>query len=382
MDARTSRIVIHVTNCWYPMVGGITTTVARLTETTEKHLEVPTRVIAYPARVHEWVQSPGFRSVRRLVHGLTVGLVLGRTVAAVVRHRLRGEQVVVHSHSAAFCLVAGALSTLLGGRAVHTVSSSMFDEPRRLSWAGGLYRWAARRITAVVYCCDALRREQEALLSPGRAEVILWGVDEPPADADRASPSLREAVGEPHGVLVVWVGHLIPRKDPVLAVESLPFLEGAQLVVMGEGELREEITSRAAALRVQDRLHLLGNVPHSQYLQYLADADALLVTSQAEGLPQVIFDAMLAGTPVAATPVSGIPEMILDGETGRLIGERTGKAVATTVEELLAGSAANRMVHQARERVLARCSWPKVAEQYAALYGFADGEGGREAVES
>ena len=382
MDARPSRIVIHVTNCWYPMVGGITTTVARLTETTEKHLEVPTKVIAYPARVHEWVQRPGFRPVRRLAHALTVGLVLGRTVAAVVRHRLRREKVVVHSHSAAFCLVAGALSTLLGGRAVHTVSSSMFDEPRRLSWAGGLYRWAARRVTAIVYCCDALRCEQEALLSPRRTEVILWGVDEPPAGADDGSPSLREAVSEAQGVLVLWVGHLIPRKDPVLAVEFLPLLEDAHLVVLGEGELKEEAVSRAAALGVRDRLHLVGNVPHGRYLRYLAEADALLVTSQAEGLPQVVFDAMLAGTPVAATAVSGIPEMIRDGETGRLIEKRTGQAVAAAIGDLLADPAAESIVLRAREEVLARCSWPKVAEQYAALYGFAEGQEGREEAES
>ncbi len=364
--------VVHVTNCWYPMVGGITTTVARLAGTTEEHLGIPTKVIAYPARVHEWVQKPGLRLVRRLVHAATVGSVLLRTAGTVALQRLRGRQVAVHSHSAGFCLVAGALSTLFGASAVHTVSSSMFGQPLKLGWAGGIYRWAARRATAVVYCCDALRREQETLLSPRRKEVILWGVDEPPPEAPTDTISIREAAGHPEGPLVLWVGHLIPRKDPLLAVRGLPFVSGIHLVMLGQGELRDELEAQIAELGVRDRAHLLGNVPHPQYLRHLAEADLLLVTSRAEGLPQIIFDAMLARTPVVTTPVSGIPEIVVDGETGVFIQERTGEAVANAITRALDKRSGQQIVRQARERVIASCAWPVVAEKYSEVYGLTD----------
>jgi D-inositol-3-phosphate glycosyltransferase len=169
---------------------------------------------------------------------------------------------------------------------------------------------------------------------------------------------------------VLWVGHLIPRKDPVLAVEGVPSLGGAHLVMLGEGELRDEVAARAAELGVEDRVHLLGNVPHPQYLRYLTEADVLLVTSRAEGLPQTIFDAMLAGTAVAAMPVSGIPEMVADGETGVLIRERTGGAVADAVARAMDDREAQEIVRRARERVTTLCAWPVVAEKYARAYGF------------
>lgn len=369
MPAARRPTVIHVTNCWYPMVGGITTTVARLAATTEERLGIPTRVIAYPACVHGWVQRPGFRLVRRVVHAATVGSVLLRVAGAVALQRLRGRKVAVHSHSAGFCLVAGALSTLLGARAVHTVSSSVFEQPLKLGWAGGIYRWAARRVTAVVYCCEALRREQEMLLSPRRTAVILWGVDGSPPEASANTVSLREAAGQPDGPLVLWVGHLIARKDPVLAVQGLPFVPKVHLAMLGEGELRDELEARIAELGVQHRTHLLGSVPHSQYLRYLMEADVLLVTSRAEGLPQTIFDAMLARTPIAATPVSGIPEMVVDGETGVIVRERTGEAVAEALRRALDGRIRERIVAGAHERVTTSCAWPTVAGKYTVLYG-------------
>jgi glycosyltransferase involved in cell wall biosynthesis len=221
----------------------------------------------------------------------------------------------------------------------------------------------------VVYCCDFLRQQQAPLLQPPQTDVIFYGVEDPSAERTGEGVPLRETTGASEGKLILWAGHLIERKDPLLAVEAMPLLPPAHLVFLGDGPLRAEIAERSAQLGVESRVHLLGNVDRPRVLRYLAEADLLLITSRAEGIPLVLFEAMMAETPVVAAPISGIPEMVTDGETGFLIDERTGEATAAAICRAVEGADTPALVQRAREKVLARCSWEAMARRYAPWYG-------------
>jgi glycosyltransferase involved in cell wall biosynthesis len=373
MTDATGRVVVHVTNCWYPMVGGITTTVAGLVAAAERHLNTQTRVIAYPAGVHTWVVRPSWPLARRAVHAGVVATVIARALGVSAWQRIQARQVVVHSHSAAFCMVAAALATLFGCRAVHTVSSSVFDQPPRPGWATRVYRWAARKCV-VVYCCDFLRREQWSILQPPESDVIFSGVDTLPLRETQEPSRLREAIGEREGPLIVLAGHLIPRKDPLLAVDAMPLVPAGQLVLLGDGPLEADIDRRAKKIGVRDRVHLLGAVERSELLAYLTDADVLLITSRAEGIPLVLYEAMMVGAPVVTVPVSGIPEIVADGKTGYVASERTGEKVAAAIRRALEDEDGDELVRRARTHVIENCSWPAMIARYARHYAFPDGE--------
>jgi len=111
----------------------------------------------------------------------------------------------------------------------------------------------------------------------------------------------------------------------------------ARFFIAGDGALRPRVEELAAQLGLGDRLVLLGWVEDVHAL--LHDLDVFVLTSRFEGLPRAVLQAMAAGVPVIATAVDGVPEVISDGETGRLVAPGDHRAVAEAVLELLADPA-------------------------------------------
>jgi glycosyltransferase involved in cell wall biosynthesis len=110
-----------------------------------------------------------------------------------------------------------------------------------------------------------------------------------------------------------------------LALEVLAALdERVKLLIAGRGDLEGALRERAAALGVEARVHLLGFRADINAL--LRECNALLCPSTLEATPYVILEAMAAGLPVVASRIYGIPELVLDGETGILVdpGAREG----------------------------------------------------------
>ncbi|MEZ6013713.1 MAG: glycosyltransferase [Planctomycetota bacterium] len=113
---------------------------------------------------------------------------------------------------------------------------------------------------------------------------------------------------------VIVVGHLIPRKDPLLALEvfhrGAP--DGARLAFVGRGPLAEALASRADALGLSGRVHFAGERPPEELGRWYRAADALLLTSAREGRPNVVLEALATGTPVLATAAGGTGEVLSD----------------------------------------------------------------------
>jgi glycosyltransferase involved in cell wall biosynthesis len=178
----------------------------------------------------------------------------------------------------------------------------------------------------------------------------------------------------PPGFLL-FVGRLRIRKGVEVLLAALDLLRrqgGAPtLAIAGDGEHRAALEA-AAAHRGLDAsaVRFLGRADAARVRALLAAARALVVPSTYEGMPLVILEAMAAGLPVIASRVSGIPEVVVDGETGWLVPPEDPEALAAALAELLAdpgearrrGAAGRRRVDehyrpgQAAERWLAAIS--------------------------
>lgn len=114
-----------------------------------------------------------------------------------------------------------------------------------------------------------------------------------------------------------------------------------QLVVIGEGPLRRSLRRLAAALGIGDRVRFLGALPHAEVLPWVRRAAMLVLpsirtaTGRIEGLGMVLLEAAACGVPVIGSNVGGIPECILDGQSGFLVAERAADALAERVGRLL-----------------------------------------------
>lgn len=190
---------------------------------------------------------------------------------------------------------------------------------------------------------------------PGQFVVIPSGVD---LDAVRAGALSREEARRRLGVpadslLLVGVGRLVPVKGFDLLVRALPAIvrevPAARLLLVGEGPERAALEAEARGLGVAERLVLVG--AHAEVVLFLSAADLLVAPSRNEGLGRALVEAMALGRPVVATRVGGIPAVVIDGETGRLVPPENPDALAGAVIELLGdGGLRHRMGEAGRRR--------------------------------
>jgi glycosyltransferase involved in cell wall biosynthesis len=199
---------------------------------------------------------------------------------------------------------------------------------RRQLLASGL---AARRLLAV---SGTVKEAMVAIgLPPERIAVHYPAVDARlfrPGDrnADRARLGIS-------GPLLLSVGNLIPEKGHRLAVEALARIEGATLIIAGNGPERPALLARARALGVADRLRLPGSLPHAMLPALFAAADVTIHPSLVEGFGNARLESLACGTPLVTTAV-GDGRVIVDRAAAGRIVEPDPAAIAEAVNSLLA----------------------------------------------
>jgi glycosyltransferase involved in cell wall biosynthesis len=158
-------------------------------------------------------------------------------------------------------------------------------------------------------------------------------------DRDAARARLRAQVGVSEGTpLVGFVGHLIRQKRPDRAVDVLAWLRaqgcGAHLVVAGTGPLRADLDARAHHLGVDGAVTFLGERDDVEWV--LAGVDLALLTSDAEGIPGVAIEALMAGCPMVSVPAGGVAHVVEHGVTGLVLDSDKPASIAEAVARLLA----------------------------------------------
>lgn len=252
-------------------------------------------------------------------------------------------------------VAAALLGRRLGKPVVITARGSdlnlfpSFAGPRRL------IRWAAHQAAAVITVSEALRRALLALgVDAGLVTVLRNGVDTAffrpePQDAARRAIGLTLPADSR---LAVSVGHLVPLKGHALAIQACTSIPGLHLAIIGRGELEAQLKALAHSLG-PERVHFVPEVAQEQLRAFYAAADLLVLASEREGMPNVVLEALACGTPVVATAVGGVPEVIDSDTMGRLVSERTPAALARAITALLASPPQR---HEVRARAL-RLSW-------------------------
>jgi glycosyltransferase involved in cell wall biosynthesis len=111
----------------------------------------------------------------------------------------------------------------------------------------------------------------------------------------------------------------VPQKNLPLAVTALRDVPEASLVVIGEGSEQAAVARAAADAGVEERVALKGPLPRASVLEWLRAADAAVLPSDWENFPHAAVEALAVGTPVIATAVGGVPEILEDGVNGLLV---------------------------------------------------------------
>jgi glycosyltransferase involved in cell wall biosynthesis len=177
-------------------------------------------------------------------------------------------------------------------------------------------------------------------------EVALgWGIDPArlsvlpnPAPEVPTLPSRDELRRELDlsGPTLAFAGRLGPQKSLDVALEAVAELPEVTLVVAGDGPDRGALERRARDLGVDGRARFLGSVPRDGVLRLFRAADASVLSSSWENLPHTVLEALAVGSPVIATSVGGVPEVVRDGENGLLVPARDPRALAEAIRRFFA----------------------------------------------
>ncbi|HEV7233444.1 MAG TPA: glycosyltransferase [Sphingorhabdus sp.] len=221
---------------------------------------------------------------------------------------------------------------------------------------------AADRAAGLLAVSGALKADMAALgMDADKIMVHYTGLDQSRfVPRDRAAEKVKLGITGP---LILSVGALIPRKNQHLLIAALPELPDAMLMLAGQGECESDYRALAQRLGVADRVSFLGNVPHDDLPALFAAADVMALVSESEGLANAWVEALACGTPIVASDVGGIRELVKDASAGRIVG-RTPEAVAAAVKDLLA----NPPAHDAVAANVSAFSWDENARALAEFF--------------
>ena len=255
----------------------------------------------------------------------------------------------------------------------------------RFGWAAAAARWALRRSAAVTGCSGDLTRRLAAFGAGPEPQRMPYGVDTsafgplPAGEREAGRSRLAQQYGMPASALwVLAVGRLVYKKGFDVLIDALAGEPRLHCVIVGDGPLAEELEERARQRNVAARLHLIGAVAHAEAPGLYAAADIVAVPSvhdrhgNVDGLPNTLMEALASGTPVVASNVAGIPDVVRHDDNGLLFAETDAVALAAALTRL-ADSAATRarIGAAARADAVANLGWDRVAERFEAVYSAA-----------
>lgn len=316
----------------------------------EKPLEVEARRRGLP--IVTFRMRPGLNVIGAL-----------RVAAFARRHGFE----VIHSHGYKGNILFGLMPRLL--RRVPMISTLHGWTGRQRMGRMALYqwldRWSLRFVDRVVVVSESML-QMKPVRYLERVSVIRNGID-----LGECRPRRTRATGNGDEIVIGAVGRLSPEKGFDSLVDALAMVRHAgvqaRLIVIGEGAERQRLERLIQEKGLTDLVQLPGY--RADVARFLLDIDVFVVSSLSEGAPMSVLEAMRARTPVIATSVGGIPEMLEHGRAGMLVKPRDAIGLAAAIKFACSNPAeTGRRSRRAYDRVRERYDRRAMAQKYCGLY--------------
>jgi len=337
--------VLVVSGIWPPDVGGPAShapEVAAFLRGRGHEVEVVTTAAAAPA--------PQPYPVHWLSRSLPKGAIHVRTGLEVAR-RARAADVVYTTGM--FGRSAAGATLARRPYVIKLTADPAFERARRRGMVGGdvdefqqsagdgalrvlrLARDAELRGAAHVFTPSAYLRELAVSWGVPAARVSVLPNPSPRLPELPPRDELRARLGM-DGPTLAFAGRLTAQKSLGDALAALAANDGVSLLVAGDGDERPALERRAAELGLGERVRFLGPQPRGRVLELFRAADASILSSSWENFPHTVVEALAVGTPVIATSVGGVAEVVRDGENGLLVAPGDVDGLAAAVRRYLA----------------------------------------------
>lgn len=287
---------------------------------------------------------------------------------------LRGRDLrILHSHKSKENLLAFLLAKKLG--IAHLVRTQHgLPEPKTIKdrLVYGLERMTACSTSRIISVSSDLSKHLNHYVEGGKVEIILNGINPQQVSSPFDRESAKRHLGIPVEAIVIGTAarlEPVKRIDLFLAtaeniLKTLPY---AVFIIAGEGSERKRLEKSLHGTACSSRVHFLGH--REDIYNVLRAMDLLLITSDHEGLPTVLLEAMALGTPIVSRKVGGIPEVIEHEVSAVLVDSNAPEDLADACISLLSDpDLLKRTASAAREMVTQRFTGAQSAARLAQLY--------------
>jgi glycosyltransferase involved in cell wall biosynthesis len=261
-------------------------------------------------------------------------------------------------------IAAAKVADVLGLPLVISARGSDINLIGEMTFAREAMLRAAGRAQALVAVSRALSDRMSAMgMPPARTHVLRNGVDvQLFAPVPRAEARQRLRLDET-APWVLGVGNLVAEKRFDLLIRAVAAMPGARLLIVGEGRLLQSLSALAEAVAPR-RVEFRANMPQAELRYAYAAADVLGLCSSREGWPNVVLEAIACGTPVVASAVGGVEEILGPGAPGEVIDSDDPDAWSEALAQLVAAAMPQRTVCEYSWRF----GWTEVVTKQCELY--------------
>jgi len=278
---------------------------------------------------------------------------------------------IIHAHNATAWFYGTWASILSGVPLVYTEHDRSFPTPLRLKY---FHYFFGKCTTAVVAVSGAVKRNLEKYEHIKNIRVIYNGIDPDlfkPASAEEKILKKKKLGLNQNDFVLSNVGRMDYWKNQRILIEILPELKKnfpqIKLVFVGGGKEEQNLKHLVIKKRVKNDVIFLGQ--RSDVNQILKAFDIFIFPSLTEGLPLVIIEAMAVGLPIIASPVGGIPELIINGKNGFLVSPTSKEEIKSTIIKLLQNPKLRQYMGKTGRKIFeSRFSLPKMVKNYLKVY--------------
>jgi glycosyltransferase involved in cell wall biosynthesis len=173
-----------------------------------------------------------------------------------------------------------------------------------------------------------------------------------------------------NNIVVGYVGRLTAAKGILALAEAIPLIlkeKDVTFLIVGDGLCADDLRRILMTSGCLDKVRLVDMVPHEKVGDYFSQMTLLVLPSFSEGLPGVVPEAMASGTPVLATPVGGIPDLIKHSETGFIMQDNSPRSIANSIMEALNSPKLELIARNALSMAEKKFGYEAAVERYRAV---------------
>lgn len=356
-DSIRKMRVLEVNKAYYPHIGGIESLVKQYSEELGAMPDVSVEVLV--------CRSDKGKGSVEVIDGVTVtransfGTYFSCPVSFDFIRKFRkmaAHADVVEIHVPFPLADAALMLSGYKGKVVVAWHSDVVKQKKLLALYKPFMKYLLKRADKIIVATEGHIKGSDYLPEyADKCEVIPYGLTLEKYDSVELKPVLTDLLNDKSARKVLFSGRLVPYKGIAFLVEAFKSVNNAELFIIGEGPLEEEIRASVNAAGLTDRVHFLGFVEDSVLKSAFADCDIFVLPSvlKSEAFGIVQIEAMAYCKPVINTNLdSGVPYISIDGETGITVPPSDPAALATAINKLVADESLRaRFGAAARKRV-------------------------------